>query len=77
MWLKDESGEIYRVAKRTIKGMLLEAAGLDDERCKGIGTRPGILDITINYSEPPLPLKIPRTSKRAITLWAMHAGHSR
>jgi len=35
-WLKDESGEIYRVAKRTIKGMLLEAAGLDDERCKGI-----------------------------------------
>jgi putative DNA primase/helicase len=34
MWLKDESGEIHRVAKRTVKAMLHEAADLDNERCK-------------------------------------------
>src|SRR5260370_22350820 len=34
MWLKDESGEIHRVAKRTVKAMVHEAADLDDERCK-------------------------------------------
>jgi putative DNA primase/helicase len=33
-WLKDESGEIHRVAKRTVKGMLHAAADLDDDRCK-------------------------------------------
>ena len=34
MWSKDESGEIDRVAKRTVKAMLPEAANLDDDRCK-------------------------------------------
>ena len=34
MWSKDESGEIHRVARRTVKAMLHEAADLDDDRCK-------------------------------------------
>jgi putative DNA primase/helicase len=34
MWSKDESGEIHRVAKRTVKAMLHEAADLDDEHSK-------------------------------------------
>jgi putative DNA primase/helicase len=33
-WAKDENGEIHRIAKRTVKCMLHEAANLDDERCK-------------------------------------------
>jgi putative DNA primase/helicase len=33
-WLKDDSGEIYRLAKKTVKAMLTEAADLIDERCK-------------------------------------------
>jgi putative DNA primase/helicase len=33
MWSKDDSGEIHRVAKRTVKAMLEEAAKLDDDRC--------------------------------------------
>ena len=34
MWSKDESGEIHRRAKQTVKAMLHEAADLDDDRCK-------------------------------------------
>jgi putative DNA primase/helicase len=33
IWAKDDSGEIHRVAKRTVKAMLEEAANLDDDRC--------------------------------------------
>jgi putative DNA primase/helicase len=34
MWSKDESGEIHRRAKQTVKAMLHEAADLDGDRCK-------------------------------------------
>lgn len=38
VWSKDESGEIHRRAKQTVKAMLHEAAGLDDDRCKTLVT---------------------------------------
>jgi len=33
-WAKDENGEIHRIAKKTVKSMLHEAADVDDDRSK-------------------------------------------